>query len=94
MAEIAIFDGHNDLLSCLQSEGETPQSGFFAGREGDITLAKCRAGGFAGGLFAIWPTNDPATRVDPMATLREFPEINPARALSDTLAQAETIANG
>lgn len=88
MAEIPIFDGHNDLLSCLQAEGETPERGFFAGREGDITLAKCRAGGFAGGLFAIWPTNDPATRVDPMATLRVFPEITQARAVTDTLAQA------
>lgn len=88
MAEIPIFDGHNDLLSCLQAEGETPERGFFAGREGDITLAKCRAGGFAGGFFAIWPTNDPATRVDPMASLRVFPEITQARAVNDTLAQA------
>lgn len=92
MTEIAIFDGHNDLLSCLQDEGETASQGFFAGRDGDITLAKCRAGGFAGGLFAIWPTNDPATRVDPMATLRVFPEIAQPRALADTLAQAAIFA--
>lgn len=92
MTDFPIFDGHNDLLSCLQREGETAQSGFFAGRDGDITLEKCRAGGFAGGLFAIWPTNDPATRVDPMATLREFPEIPQGRALADTLAQAALFA--
>lgn len=88
MAEFAVFDGHNDLLSCLQDEGETPSRGFFAGRDGDIDLAKCRAGGFAGGLFAIWATNDPATRPDPMATYREFPEISQGSALADTLAQA------
>lgn len=92
MSSFPIFDGHNDLLSCLQAEGETPSSGFFAGRDGDITLAKCRTGGFAGGLFAIWPTNDPATRVDPMASLRMFPEISQTRALADTLAQAAIFA--
>ncbi len=88
MTVFPVFDGHNDLLSCLQSEGETPEHGFFAGRSGNITLQKCHSGGFAGGLFAIWPTNDPSTKVDPMATLREFPEISQARALTDTLAQA------
>jgi len=92
MTVFPVFDGHNDLLSCLQHEGETPERGFFAGRDGDITLAKCFDGGFAGGLFAIWPTNDPATRVDPMATLREFPEVSQARALTDTLAQAALFA--
>lgn len=92
MTDFPVFDGHNDLLSCLQQEGETPHSGFFAGREGDITLAKCRAGGFAGGLFAIWPTNDPSTRPDPMASYREFPAISPVTALADTLAQAAIFA--
>lgn len=92
MTDFAVFDGHNDLLSCLQDEGETPERGFFAGRDGDISLSLCRQGGFAGGLFAIWPTNDPATRVDPMATLRDFPEISQARALADTLAQASIFA--
>lgn len=92
MSYIAVFDGHNDLLSCLQSEGESAAGGFFAGRDGDITLDKCRAGGFAGGLFAIWPRNDPKTRVDPMAVFREFPEISTANALGDTLAQAAIFA--
>ena len=92
MTVFPVFDGHNDLLSCLQSEGERPTHGFFAGREGDLDLAKCRTGGFAGGLFAIWATNDPATRVDPMATYREFPAIAQARALTDTLAQAALFA--
>lgn len=92
MSDFAVFDGHNDLLSCLQTEGETPTQGFFAGRDGDISLAKARAGGLQGGLFAIWPTNDPATRVDPMATYREFPQITQPRALVDTLAQAAIFA--
>lgn len=92
MADFHIFDGHNDLLSCLQQEGETSERGFFAGRDGDITLAKCRKGGFAGGLFAIWATNDPASRPDPMAVYREFSAISPATALADTLQQAAIFA--
>ncbi len=92
MTDFPIFDGHNDLLSCLQTEGETAEHGFFAGRDGDISLHSCRKGGFAGGLFAIWATNDPALRVDPMATLRVFPEIPQARAIGDTLAQAALFA--
>lgn len=92
MAGFPVFDGHNDLLSCLQSEGETAEHGFFAGREGDITLTKCRAGGFAGGLFAIWAKNDPATKVDPMAAYRAFPAISAVTALADTLQQAALFA--
>lgn len=92
MTDFAIFDGHNDLLSCLLAEGDADGRSFFAGREGDISLDKCRTGGFAGGLFAIWPRNDPATKVDPMATYRAFPEIPQAAALTDTLAQAAIFA--
>ena len=92
MAEFPVFDGHNDLLSCLQAEGETAEHGFFAGRAGDITLAKCRAGGFAGGFFAIWAGNTPGTQVDPMATYRAFPEVPQPLALTDTLKQASIFA--
>lgn len=92
MTDFPIFDGHNDLLSCLQSEGETAEHGFFAGRDGDISLQTCQKGGFAGGLFAIWARNDPALRVDPMAALRVFPEIPQGGAITDTLAQAALFA--
>lgn len=92
MTDFPIFDGHNDLLSCLQKEGESASGGFFAGRDGDIDLAKCRAGGFAGGLFAIWARNDAKTTPDPMAMERIFPEIDPTGALHDTLTQAAVFA--
>lgn len=87
MTRFQLFDGHNDLLSCLWSEGDLAGQGFMNGRKGDIDLAKCRAGGIAGGFFAVWPGNDPGTSPDPMARTRVFPAIGPARAQQETLAQ-------
>ena len=49
-----VFDGHNDLLAHLWNAGDRAGDTFFAGRDGAVDLAKCRVGGFAGGLFAIW----------------------------------------
>lgn len=93
MAEYLIFDGHNDLLSCLMAEGDLSGRSFFEGRAGgDVDLAKARAGGLAGGLFAVWPANDPATRVDPMAMARHFPAIDGAAARRDTVAQLAIFA--
>ena len=87
MPDFPIFDGHNDLLSCLFGEGDPDGSSFIAGRDGDVSLDKCRAGGFAGGFFAIWCRPDAGTKVDPMATLRAFPAIDPTRAKAETAAQ-------
>jgi hypothetical protein len=50
VADFWVFDGHNDVLSCLQWEQSLAGEGFFAGRDGDIDLLKCRAGGFGGGF--------------------------------------------
>ncbi|MEM9269080.1 MAG: dipeptidase [Pseudomonadota bacterium] len=48
-----IFDGHNDILSQLQREGQgiTP---FLEGRAGHIDALKCRESGMVGGLFAVY----------------------------------------
>lgn len=91
MAEFPIFDGHNDLLSCLLHEGDRTGASFITGRAGDIDLAKCRAGGFAGGFFAVWPSNLPGTTPDPMATYREFIAVDRARAQTETEAQIATL---
>jgi membrane dipeptidase len=50
----SVFDGHNDLLLHLHSTGDLHGESFVSGRDGALDLAKCRAGGFAGGFFAIW----------------------------------------
>lgn len=87
MSDFLIFDGHNDLLSCLWAENSPAGEAFFAGRDGDIDLEKCRKGGFGGGFFAVWCGNDPGTTPDPMATHRAFPAIDTVRAQAETLGQ-------
>ncbi|GLS85531.1 peptidase M19 [Cypionkella aquatica] len=87
MAEFSIFDGHNDLLSCLWTEKSYHGEAFFRGRDGDLDLEKCRKGGFAGGFFAVWVGGVPGTGPDPMATYREFSAIDPVRAMQQTLEQ-------
>jgi membrane dipeptidase len=53
-----VFDGHNDLLLHLWRHGDKAGSAFFQGRQdGHVDLAKARAGGFAGGFFAIFVPN-------------------------------------
>lgn len=87
MSDFSIFDGHNDLLSCLWAEKSFAGDAFFGDRDGDLSLEKCRKGGIAGGFFAVWVGGDPGTSPDPMAVFREFPAIDPARAHQQTIAQ-------
>jgi membrane dipeptidase len=50
-----IFDGHNDVLSKLHATHPLdPADAFINGYDAAIDLPKSRAGGFAGGFFAIY----------------------------------------
>ena len=50
-----IFDGHNDVLSKIFSEGGLDRAAsFLEGREGAIDLKKAKLGGFGGGFFAVY----------------------------------------
>ena len=50
-----IFDGHNDVLSKIFSEGGLDRAAsFLEGREGAIDLKKAQVGGFGGGFFAVY----------------------------------------
>ena len=55
-----IFDGHNDLLlrlmlRCVESDVDTVVAGCITGdAKGHIDLPRMQAGGFAGGLFAVF----------------------------------------
>ncbi|PZX17680.1 membrane dipeptidase [Palleronia aestuarii] len=49
-----VFDGHNDLLYALGREGRGTVGRVLTGRRGAIDLPKARAGGFAGGFFAVY----------------------------------------
>ena len=93
-----IFDGHNDILSVLYQSSNYPDiSHFGASMPGHIDLKKARAGGFAGGFFAIWvpsPTDILAKQSDmnqPSYDLPLPPEINMVAALDVALAQAALL---
>ena len=49
----AVFDGHNDALGKLQADDGAPADFLTGLPERDIDLPRARAGGLAGGLFAI-----------------------------------------
>ncbi|WP_421760109.1 dipeptidase [Devosia sp.] len=59
-----VFDGHNDVLLRLANDASAdPVAGFLkGGGPGHIDMPKARAGGFAGGLFAVFcPSPNEAT---------------------------------
>ena len=49
----AVFDGHNDALGKLQADDRAPADFLTGLPERDVDLPRARAGGLAGGLFAI-----------------------------------------
>jgi membrane dipeptidase len=49
----AVFDGHNDVLGRLQGAGDPPERFLTGLPDGQLDLPRSRAGGLAGGLFAI-----------------------------------------
>lgn len=52
---VPVFDGHNDTLLHLAIKFPGSEESFFSGREeGHIDLPRARAGGLAGGLFAMF----------------------------------------
>ena len=48
-----VFDGHNDVLSRLWRRGDDPAEAFEKD-EAHINAKACKAGGFAGGFFALY----------------------------------------
>ena len=90
-ALVPVFDGHNDtLLRLADAEKQGKPISFFEGHESlHIDLPKARAGGFAGGLFAMFvpPIND-GTRELAFHEMRE--PVEQPYALSITLHLAAT----
>ncbi len=87
-----VFDGHNDVLSRLWRAGGDPVA-TFQDTAGHINASACKAGGFAGGFFAIYA---PAQRQRTDMSLFEdgqleepLPDaLDPGWALTATMAQA------
>ena len=66
MPTIPVFDGHNDtLLAIYQQQPAGSRSFFERHTDGHIDLPRARAGGFAGGFFAIHMPADPAAPAPP-----------------------------
>lgn len=57
---VPVFDGHNDVLTrLLQAGGRDAAEQFVDGSRFHLDLPKARAGGLAGGLFAVWVPSPP-----------------------------------
>jgi membrane dipeptidase len=80
---IPIFDGHNDVLLRLTLKSE-PDGGVRSFLDGDgvgqLDLPRAKAGGFAGGLFAVYvPTRGPEPDRDAMMRAAEYDVPLPAQ---------------
>ncbi len=94
---IPVFDGHNDFLQRMVSAGPDRDRLWLQGDgTGHLDLPRMKAGGFAGGFFAIW-TPSPAGPDDALAAMLKKnppfaldlpPEIGSAEALPHAIAQA------
>ncbi len=74
---IPVFDGHNDTLLHLALKSPGTEEDFLTGREGHIDLPKAKAGGLAGGLFAMFV---PSTKWEKKIRWREMGPDGPKKS--------------
>jgi membrane dipeptidase len=81
---VRAFDGHNDILSRLHhADGGNEE--FLQGGDGHLDVPGAREGGFAGGMFAVFPCSPFRGARDPFA-------VDYARPVDQSAALAETVA--
>ena len=85
-----VFDGHNDVLSRLHHAGGGNEE-FLEGGDGHLDLPGARAGGFAGGLFAVFPCS-PFRGADNPFVVDYTRPLGRREALADTLPMFERLA--
>ncbi|WP_062560724.1 dipeptidase [Paracoccus aminovorans] len=94
---IPVFDGHNDFLQRMVAAGPGRERLWLQGDgTGHLDLPRMKAGGFAGGFFAIWTPSPPGPddalaamlKKNPPFALDLPPEIPSDQALPHALAQA------
>src|SRR5215211_2789116 len=84
-----IFDGHNDALSRLWKAGAAAAGGFLAGDgEGHVDLPRARAGGLAGGCFAVFTCSPAESSYD---SGEYFAAVDQGLALKEALAQVALL---
>ena len=95
MTQHKIFDGHNDALLRLWKGGDDAVDTFARDGAGHVDLSKARAGGFAGGLFAIFVPGDAKFDLkalsQPSYDIPIPAELDEAEALKATLEQAAIL---
>jgi membrane dipeptidase len=87
-ASISVFDGHNDVLLRLFNDGGDAaaiQSFLNGGAGGHLDLPRARAGGFVGGLFAIFP---------PSPSMADFMELMQGESYDLPLPDALELSDG
>lgn len=90
----AVFDGHNDVLFRLWSSGDEGNAhAFHSGNgRGQLDLPRMRAGGMAGGLFAIFaPSNGDLPDSDEDLNPPPAPAVAKSEALTATLEMARLL---
>ncbi len=96
-APVPFFDGHNDfLLRLWKSPAPREETWLGDGRIGHLDLARMKASGFAGGLFAIFvppassgpPPDFKALMADPPYNLPMPPQMTHTQAQPDALTMA------
>jgi len=93
---IPVFDGHNDLLlRLLTSPGERDAIWSGAAGGGHLDLPRMKAGGFAGGFFAVYiPSSSPTTpdTADIPDARMDVPPYDLPLPAPLTLAEAQPVA--
>ena len=72
---VPVFDGHNDvLLRLMRRPGTLPERAFLEGENvGHLDWPRMRAGGFAGGFFAIFvPSEESGAGIDDMMAKAQY----------------------
>lgn len=90
---IPVFDGHNDfLLRLWRSPGERARLWQGGEGRGHLDLPRMRAGGFAGGLFAIYVPSPDGDRPGDLDAAMEVPPFALPLPAPLTLAEAQPVA--
>jgi membrane dipeptidase len=92
-ATIPVFDGHNDtLLRLYLQKAKSPEDAFRRDENaGHIDLPKARAGGFAGGFFAMFPPPIKSTDLSQVTQAPRY-DVPLPPTLPIESAQASTIS--
>ncbi|WEX11971.1 dipeptidase [Chelativorans sp. AA-79] len=90
---IPVFDGHNDALLRLYLSGRSDvEASFLQGAPGGhIDLPRAKAGGFSGGMFAIFPPPLERGRATGAGEGDESPTLDRTEALLSTMAMASIL---